>query len=167
MLELRCVSLKEANAFVEQHHRHHGRATGHKFSIGLYNGDRLIGVSIVGRPTGRYLDDGHSTAHSKSQGYVQTGQKTLVLCCMGPVQGRPARRVTPKYSPLFCSQSLGQALELQVGILRQEKQVNQNGIPRDMQRSPSNSLCFPRENRPLSTNSAGQKYWRKKGVNND
>jgi hypothetical protein len=60
VLELRCVSLKEANAFVEQHHRHHGRATGHKFSIGLYNGDRLIGVSIVGRPTGRYLDDGHT-----------------------------------------------------------------------------------------------------------
>ena len=159
MLELRCVSLKEANAFVEQHHRHHGRATGHKFSIGLYNGDRLIGVSIVGRPTGRYLDDGHTLEVTR---LCTDGTKNACSMLYGA-----SARVTPKYSPLFCSQSLGQALELQVGILRQEKQVNQNGIPRDMQRSPSNSLCFPRENRPLSTNSAGQKYWRKKGVNND
>lgn len=34
MLELTPVSLKEANAFVAQRHRHHRPVTGHKFSIG-------------------------------------------------------------------------------------------------------------------------------------
>lgn len=33
MLELVPISLKEANAFVEQHHRHHRPVTGHKFSV--------------------------------------------------------------------------------------------------------------------------------------
>ena len=59
-LEIRPVSLKEANSFVEQFHRHHGRATGHKFSLGLFECNQLVGVSIVGRPTGRRLDDGHT-----------------------------------------------------------------------------------------------------------
>lgn len=33
MLELVPITLKEANAFVEQHHRHHKPVVGHKFSI--------------------------------------------------------------------------------------------------------------------------------------
>ena len=33
-LELTPMTLREANAFVEQHHRHHGPVVGHKFSIG-------------------------------------------------------------------------------------------------------------------------------------
>lgn len=58
MLELCPITLKEANAFVEQHHRHHKPVVGHKFSIGLSDGDRIVGVAIVGRPVSRYLDDG-------------------------------------------------------------------------------------------------------------
>ena len=38
MLEVVPITLKEANAFVEQNHRHHGPTVGHKFSIGLCNG---------------------------------------------------------------------------------------------------------------------------------
>ena len=34
MLRLKPVSLKEANAYVRQHHRHHKPVVGHKFSIG-------------------------------------------------------------------------------------------------------------------------------------
>lgn len=52
------MTLAEANAFVETHHRHHGRVQGHKFSIGLAEGDRIAGVAIVGRPVARHLDDG-------------------------------------------------------------------------------------------------------------
>lgn len=52
------LTLAEANAFVEQHHRHHGPATGHKFSIGAVSDDRVFGVAIVGRPLARPLDDG-------------------------------------------------------------------------------------------------------------
>lgn len=57
-LDICPISLKEANAFVEQHHRHHGPTVGHKFSIGLSDGEKIVGVAIVGRPVSRYLDDG-------------------------------------------------------------------------------------------------------------
>lgn len=58
MLELVPMTLKEANAFVEQNHRHHKPVTGHKFSIGLSDGEKIVGVAIVGRPVSRHLDDG-------------------------------------------------------------------------------------------------------------
>lgn len=40
MLEVVPITLREANAFVEQNHRHHGPTVGHKFSIGLSDGER-------------------------------------------------------------------------------------------------------------------------------
>lgn len=58
MLEICPMTLKEANAYVEQHHRHHGPVAGHKFSIGLSDGEKIVGVAIVGRPVSRHLDDG-------------------------------------------------------------------------------------------------------------
>lgn len=64
-LDIVPISLEEANAFVEQHHRHHDPVTGHKFSIGVseclptmglhWN---IVGVCIVGRPVSRMSDDG-------------------------------------------------------------------------------------------------------------
>lgn len=47
------VTLKEANAYVEQHHRHHQPVVGHKFSIGCSDGEKIVGVAIVGRPVSR------------------------------------------------------------------------------------------------------------------
>ena len=58
MLYLTPLSLREANAFVDRHHRHHKAVTGHKFSIGCSQDDQLVGVAIMGRPVSRYLDDG-------------------------------------------------------------------------------------------------------------
>jgi len=58
LLEIVPITLAEANAFVERHHRHHKPTTGHKFSIGVTDGDKIVGVAIVGRPVARYLDDG-------------------------------------------------------------------------------------------------------------
>lgn len=52
------ISLREANAFVEQHHRHHKPVVGHKFSIAASDGEKIVGVAIVGRPVSRHLDDG-------------------------------------------------------------------------------------------------------------
>ncbi len=56
------LSLDEANAFVAEHHRHHGPVVGHKFSIGLCARElesiEVIGVAIVGRPVARPLDNG-------------------------------------------------------------------------------------------------------------
>lgn len=45
MIELCPMTLKEANAYVEQHHRHHGPVVGHKFSIGLSDGEKIVGVA--------------------------------------------------------------------------------------------------------------------------
>lgn len=51
--------LDEANAFVKQHHRHHGTVQGHRFSLAVADEeDSVRGVAIVGRPTARLLDDG-------------------------------------------------------------------------------------------------------------
>lgn len=57
-IEIVPISLREANAFVSAYHRHHGPVAGHKFSIGLSDGEKIVGVVIVGRPVSRYLDDG-------------------------------------------------------------------------------------------------------------
>lgn len=54
------ISLREANHFIENFHRHNGR-TAHgagKFAIGASKGDGLVGVAIVGRPIARLLSDG-------------------------------------------------------------------------------------------------------------
>ena len=51
------MSLKEANDFVTKYHRHNKKCAGHKFSIGAMEGDRLVGVAIVGRPDARKLDN--------------------------------------------------------------------------------------------------------------
>ena len=57
-LETVPVSLTEANAFVERWHRHHKPVIGHKFSIGATDGEKIVGVAIIGRPISRYLDNG-------------------------------------------------------------------------------------------------------------
>jgi hypothetical protein len=57
-LEIVPISLREACAFVAEHHRHHKPPRGHKFAVAVADGDRLCGVAIVGRPVSRHLDDG-------------------------------------------------------------------------------------------------------------
>ena len=53
------LPLDEANAFVSQHHRHHGPVIGHKFSLGVADEAQTIrGVAILSRPVARSLDDG-------------------------------------------------------------------------------------------------------------
>ena len=58
MLSIRPIDYATAAAFVDEHHRHHRRPVGHKFSIACYDGQRLCGVAMVGRPVSRFLDNG-------------------------------------------------------------------------------------------------------------
>jgi hypothetical protein len=51
------IDLAEANAFVDIYHRHHPQVVGHKFSLAAVFADEIVGVSIVGRPVARSLDD--------------------------------------------------------------------------------------------------------------
>lgn len=48
MIEIRETTLREANAYVEELHRHHGKVVGHKWSLAAYKDGRLCGVAIVG-----------------------------------------------------------------------------------------------------------------------
>lgn len=55
------ISLKCANQYVTDYHRHHKAVAGCKFCIGLQGyGGGLIGVAICGRPISRHLDDGRT-----------------------------------------------------------------------------------------------------------
>jgi len=52
------ISLKEANVFIEQHHRHHNPlGIGALFAIAVSD-DAVRGVAIVGRPAARHMWDG-------------------------------------------------------------------------------------------------------------
>lgn len=55
------VTLREANAFVDEHHRHHRAPQGALFAIGAsvdVEPLSVCAVAIVGRPVARHLDDG-------------------------------------------------------------------------------------------------------------
>ena len=58
MLNICPISLREANVFVAQNHRHHQPVAGHKFAIAVADDERIRGVVIVGRPVARHADDG-------------------------------------------------------------------------------------------------------------
>lgn len=57
-MEIRPITFNEACEFIKLHHRHHKPTVGHKFSIGVYDAEKLIGVAVCGRPVSRHLDDG-------------------------------------------------------------------------------------------------------------
>jgi hypothetical protein len=61
VIRLKPLTLAAANAYIEEHHRHHGAAVGCKFAIGLIDDtDELRGVVLTGRPVARMLDDGYT-----------------------------------------------------------------------------------------------------------
>ena len=55
-MRVRPLTLKQANEFVERLHRHHKKVVGHRFSLGAFMEDVLVGVVIVGRPVARMVD---------------------------------------------------------------------------------------------------------------
>lgn len=57
-LEVLPITIKEANEFVLNFHRHNKPTQGGKFAIGALSDNGLVGVAIVGRPVARSLDDG-------------------------------------------------------------------------------------------------------------
>jgi hypothetical protein len=59
-LKLKPVTLREANAYVAEHHRHHKPARGHKLSIGATRDGVLVGVAMLGRPVARAADTGYT-----------------------------------------------------------------------------------------------------------
>jgi len=46
----------QANAYIVEHHRHHGRVSGHRFIVGAVRFGELLGVIVGGRPRARRID---------------------------------------------------------------------------------------------------------------
>ena len=57
-MEIKPINFRDACEFISKYHRHHKPTVGCKFSLGLYDGDILVGVAVCGRPVSRYYDDG-------------------------------------------------------------------------------------------------------------
>jgi hypothetical protein len=49
------ITLREAKAFILQHHRHNKPPRGWKFGVGLSAGDKLVGVATAGRPVAKEI----------------------------------------------------------------------------------------------------------------
>lgn len=61
-LAIHPMTLREANSFVSQHHRHHGPVRGCicVLSAAVEGSESPCGVAIVGRPVSRMLQDGYT-----------------------------------------------------------------------------------------------------------
>lgn len=57
-LQIVPITLREAQTFIEQHHRHSKKPAGHICSLAVADGNRIVGVATVGRPVSRILQDG-------------------------------------------------------------------------------------------------------------
>lgn len=57
-MEIIPITIRDANVFVTNFHRHNKKVTGAKFAIGLTEDCELVGVAIAGRPVARLLDNG-------------------------------------------------------------------------------------------------------------
>lgn len=89
MLEIVPITFQEACEFVRLHHRHHGMPRSWKFGCGVSDGEKIVGVVIVGRPVNRYRDDGitlevircctDGTEHAPSKLYAAAWRATRAL----------------------------------------------------------------------------------------
>ena len=57
-LSLQPITIREASAFVDRHHRHHNAPQGGLFAVAINDGERVVGAAIVGRPVSRHLQAG-------------------------------------------------------------------------------------------------------------
>ena len=57
-LALQPITYAEACEFITRWHRHHLPPQGHKYSIAVNDGDKVVGVVTVGRPVARHYDNG-------------------------------------------------------------------------------------------------------------
>ena len=60
------ITFRAACAYVKEYHRHNKPPRGHKFSIGLENDGKLVGVIMCGRPVARHFDDGFTLEVNRS-----------------------------------------------------------------------------------------------------
>ena len=54
------MTLREAREFISNFHRHNKAPNGGMFALGVSDGEKLIGVAMMGRPVARMLDNGET-----------------------------------------------------------------------------------------------------------
>lgn len=59
-MTIKTIPFRAAQKFIEAFHRHSLKPQGHKFSIAIISGARVIGVATVGRPVNPTLDNGET-----------------------------------------------------------------------------------------------------------
>lgn len=57
-LELQPITFAEAKEFIRLRHRHHLPPVGWKDGVAATDGEKVVGVIVVGRPVARHYDDG-------------------------------------------------------------------------------------------------------------
>lgn len=60
MLSIQPISFSEACEFVRKYHRHHKAPVGWMFGCAVNDGEKVVGVVMVGRPVARGLDNGYT-----------------------------------------------------------------------------------------------------------
>jgi len=81
-LAIRPIELWEANKFILEFHRHHDKVQGHKFSLGCFENEKLVGVAVCGRPVSRKLDNGKTLEVTRlcTDGTANVVSKLLSAC---------------------------------------------------------------------------------------
>lgn len=57
-MRLRPISIKAANRYVKEWHRHLDAPQGARFALSAWDGERIVGVALVGNPIARMAMDG-------------------------------------------------------------------------------------------------------------
>ena len=65
-LQIIPYTLKKANVFITEHHRHSKRVQGARFCLAAVYNDEVVGILVVGRPVARKLDDGFTAEVTRS-----------------------------------------------------------------------------------------------------
>jgi hypothetical protein len=57
-LELQPITFSEAAEYIRREHRHHTPPLSWKFGVAVNDGEKVVGVIVIGRPVARHYDNG-------------------------------------------------------------------------------------------------------------
>jgi hypothetical protein len=81
-IALQPITQREAFAYIACHHRHHRPPQGWLFGVAANDGERVIGVAVVGRPVARMLQDGYTAEVTRlcTDGTPHVASKLYAAC---------------------------------------------------------------------------------------
>lgn len=97
-LQLTPIGLREANAWVDLMHRHHGPVRGHKFSVAVLGEEgTIVGVGIAGRPVSKALQ---SSGHIEIIRLASDGTANVPSMIYGALRGAAVKLGYPAHKVL-------------------------------------------------------------------